>query len=476
MNVRLRVLSFGIVLWFSLLGLVISGCGGGNTVSGGIPTSMPGANIGGASPAPPSSVTPIPVLSPEFLYVANRDERTVFGFVIDRNSGALTPVPGSPVTAPFRPIVMTSVSSFLLVGDADTRIGSFAEYSINPNTGALTLLSATSSFAGIFQPGPFVFGPTGQLNINNSVTDSAGRVYVSGFRPPPPGSTDAIGVLTLDSTGNVVSHANSPFVFPVNGVLASPGPLALDPGGRFLYAVLRACFNAPCTGVNAPFNALAAINFQSDGSLGTFAAGSPLKIADFFLSSHDRCFTPNSLAVHPSGSFLYLDCPGDDITTTVTAGSGPGRTTTGRVFGIQAYRVSGGIFTLLETLDCCEARAVLNGVKMVPTGQFLLALTEGISVFAINQSSGLITEVAGSPFFPTSGDFTAQTFPRAFATDATGAFVYVVRGSDLTVVPFSLDASTGALTQLSSPVMPLGAGSVFSMQLAQPVTPPTATQ
>jgi 6-phosphogluconolactonase len=461
-----------------LLLALIAGCGGGNGTPAPNTTSTPGANIG--SPTPPTSVSLIPVTTPQFLYVANRDARTIFGFVIDRNNGALTPVPGSPVGAPFRPIVMKSVDRFLLVGDADaTQVGSFAEYRIDTNTGALTLVSSSSSFAATFQPGPFVVGSTEQLNISNSVVDSAGRVYVSGFRPgqkPPPGSTDAIGLLTVDSAGNVVEAANSPFFFPVNGVPASPGPLALDPGGRFLYAVLRACFNAPCTNVNAPFNALAAIDRQSDGSLLTFASGSPLKIADFFLTSHDRCITPSSLAIHPSGTFLYLDCPGDDIMTTLTGGSRPGRTATGRVFGIQAYRVDGGIFTLLETFDCCETQGVLNGVKMVPKGQFLLALTEGISVFAINQSTGFITEVAGSPFAPTSGAFSAQFFPRAFATDTTGRFIYAVRGSDLTVLAFSLDANTGALTQLTSPVTSLGAGTVFSMQVAQPAVPVTTAQ
>jgi DNA-binding beta-propeller fold protein YncE len=375
---------------------------------------------------------------------------------------------------------MKAVGSFLLVGDANaTQIGSFAEYRIDTSSGALTLMTSASSFATTFQPGPFVVGSTEQLNLDNSVADANGHVYVSGFRPnqtPPPGFTDAIGLLTLDSPGTVTSPASSPFVFAVNGVPASPGPLALDPKGQFLYAVLRACFNTPCTGVTAPFNVLAAITRQIDASLGIFAPASPLKIADFFLSSHDRCFTPSSLAVHPSGTFLYLDCPGDDIMTLLTAGSGPGRTTNGRVFAIQAYRVDGGTFTLLETFDCCERRGVLNGVKMVPTGRFLLALTEGISVFAIDQNTGFLTEVAGSPFAPTSADFGLGFFPRSIATDTTGRFVYAINGSDFTVLAFSLDPNTGALTRLTSPELSLNVGTVFSMQVAQPTVPATGAQ
>jgi 6-phosphogluconolactonase (cycloisomerase 2 family) len=211
---------------------------------------------------------------------------------------------------------------------------------------------------------------------------------------------------------------------------------------------------------------------MGDGGLDSFAPGSPLTIAHFFLTSHDRCFTPSSLAVHPSGKFLYLDCPGDDISTTITAGSGSGRATNaGRAFAIQAYQVepSSGTFTLLETLDCCETQAVLNGVLIQPQGSFLLALTEGVSVFSIDQSSGTLTQVPGSPFAVTSGDFSAQLFPRTGTLDKTGTFVYVVRGSDLTVAAFSLNASTGALTQLPGTTISLGSGnSQFSMQVAQP--------
>jgi len=211
---------------------------------------------------------------------------------------------------------------------------------------------------------------------------------------------------------------------------------------------------------------------MGDGGLDSFAPGSPLTIAHFFLTSHDRCFTPSSLAIHPSGKFLYLDCPGDDISTTITAGSGSGRATNaGRAFAIQAYQVepSSGTFTLLETLDCCETQAVLNGVLIQPQGNFLLALTEGVSVFSIDQSSGTLTQVPGSPFAVTSGDFSAQLFPRTFTIDKGGSFVYTVRGSDLTVDSLSLNASTGALTQLPGTTRSLGTGnSQFSMQIAQP--------
>jgi 6-phosphogluconolactonase (cycloisomerase 2 family) len=123
----------------------------------------------------------------------------------------------------------------------------------------------------------------------------------------------------------------------------------------------------------------------------------------------------------------------------------------------------------VETFDCCETLAILNGVLMQPQGNFLLALTEGVSVFAIDQNSGILTQVPGSPFAVASGTFSAQLFPRTFAIDRGGSFVYTVRGSDLTVASLSLNASTGALTGLPGTTRSLGTGdSQFSMQIAQP--------
>jgi len=405
--------------------------------------------------------------------VASTTGGTIFGFRIDRFTGALTAVPGSPFFAPFPPVLMKAVGRFLLVGNADpSQTNSLAEFSIDPSTGGLTLTLGSNPLSAIFLPGRFFEGPTAQLNLNNTVVDSSGRLYISGRKPAQTftgGDTNAIGSLTMDAQGNLQTVSSSPFAFQVNGAIASPGPLALDPAGRFLYAVMRACLLAACPGDTPPSNVLAAINRMGDGGLDAFAPGSPLTIAHFFLTSHDRCFTPSSLAIHPSGKFLYLDCPGDDVATPLTGGSGT--VNSGRAFAIQAYQVdpNGGTFTLLETFDCCETLAILNGVLMQPQGNFLLALTQGVSVFSINQNTGFLTQVAGSPFALASGDFSTQLFPQMFTIDRTGSFVYIVRGSDLTVASFSLNASTGALTELPGTTASLGNGDTrFSMQVAQP--------
>jgi len=90
-----------------------------------------------------------------------------------------------------------------------------------------------------------------------------------------------------------------------------------------------------------------------------------------------------------------------------------------------------------------------------PAGRFLFVggrLSSSISVYQINASTGGLTLVAGSPF---------QSFNVVFAdsltVDSTGQFLYVGQTfSSNPVAVFSINQSTGALTEIGGSPFPLG--------------------
>ena len=69
----------------------------------------------------------------------------------------------------------------------------------------------------------------------------------------------------------------------------------------------------------------------------------------------------------------------------------------------------------------------------------------GVHVFSIDQNSGRISEVSGSPFFQTDGSISAVE------SDPSGRFVVLLRNPNSFQIA-TLDASTGKLTSVAAPV------------------------
>ena len=99
------------------------------------------------------------------------------------------------------------------------------------------------------------------------------------------------------------------------------------------------------------------------------------------------------------------------------------------------------IFTLILAVFCAPLSAqttqspflfLLEG-KGTPVG--------AVHVFSENSSTGVITEVPGSPF-------NAGLIPVQLVVDPTGRFVYVANEESQDITGFSVDAATGALTEL----------------------------
>jgi 6-phosphogluconolactonase (cycloisomerase 2 family) len=193
--------------------------------------------------------------SQTLLYVADNAGARTFGFAIDADTGALTPLAGSPFPMGTGLSMAVEPSGrFLLMA-----LGSSVHtYRIDPATGGLEFVD----FVVGGSPYSLTIEPAGQYVYVANV--QAGNV--SGFR------------LNAD-TGTLAAVAGSPF-----GAGANPYQVVVDPFGRFVYV----------TNVNgANFNA-----YSIDTKTGTLSnvSGSPFPTG----------MNPYAIVVDPSGRYLYV--------------------------------------------------------------------------------------------------------------------------------------------------------------------------
>jgi len=271
-------------------------------------------------------------------------------------------------------------------------------------------------------PGVVVVDPTGKfvyvpnqsdnnisafaVTTDGGLTPIAGAPFAAGANPAgvamhPSGKFLYVGNSNSSTVQGYVISLASGALTPVgipNSVGVQPTELLIDPSGRFLYVA------------NSGSNNISA--FSIDASTGLLAPviGSPFSAAN----------TPVALAIDPKGRVL---CVANLFSNVVTAFSI--NVTTGALGSPQSLGV--GPFPTALTLDL--------------TGQFLFVANGGddsVSAFSIDQISGLVAEVAGSPF-PT--DIT----PVAILLDPSGKFVYVTNTDSSSVSIHSIDPSSGAL-------------------------------
>jgi DNA-binding beta-propeller fold protein YncE len=140
---------------------------------------------------------------------------------------------------------------------------------------------------------------------------------------------------------------------------------------------------------------------------------------------------PGSVAVDATGKFAYVTNGLGLLSNTVSGYTiNP---TTGALTPI-----SGSPFT---------AGSSPWSVAVDPTGKFAYVTNLGtipgtVSGYTIDPSTGALTPISGSPF-------AAGTTPRSVAVDPTGKFAYVANANSNNVSGYRIDPTTGALTPIS---------------------------
>lgn len=136
---------------------------------------------------------------------------------------------------------------------------------------------------------------------------------------------------------------------------------------------------------------------------------------------------PVAMAATPSKNFVYVA----NSTSNVVSG--------------YALNHSTGVLTPVGTaISPTPVGTNPVGVGVDSTGQFLLVLNQGsanISVFSIDSTRGLLTQVSGSPF-------TVPATAQFMTVSPTAGFLYLSNGAAGTISVFSI-ASNGSISQIS---------------------------
>lgn len=176
--------------------------------------------------------------------------------------------------------------------------------------------------------------------------------------------------------------------------------VAIDPKGMYLYAI--------------------ATNPQALYQIGVNGGSGELTLLSTVMESADI----QVVVADPNGKFIYANDPTDGL--------------------ILAYLVNGGSLSPVSgspfTVPSSGQPIYLN---MESNGKFLYAplLSGGIAGFAIDSSTGALSDIPGSPF-------DTGNLPFTLASDPLGRFLYAIDNNLSSVEGFNIDATTGALTSV----------------------------
>jgi len=363
----------------SILGYAVSDDTGALTAVPGSPFQIQLSGGGSSLAVTPSGRF---LYTPTATYSASTGTYSVFvvAYSIDASSGALTPVPGSPFYAEANSpginwLTMDPAGKFLYA--MNTYFAEIFVYSIDQNTGALTLQPSSPFPTQQGYPAILTLGATGQFAY---VTYAARSGSFNG----------AISAYRIDLTnGSFTVVPGSPFMIPNDPSSANkngPNPTwaAAHPSAGFLYV--------------ADSNQLDLWTFTIDGTSGalTLSPSSPMQMP------HGS----NQFAIDPTGSFAYFttlypnstDCAIYYPYTNVYAPDS--------VFVYSIDQASGALSPASSPVAAAGYQPV--PVATDPSGRFAYALnlqgynfdpsSSNISAYRIHGESGRLTPVLGSPF------------------------------------------------------------------------------
>jgi len=344
----------------------------------------------------PQSITVDP--SDDFLYVTNDNSNSISAYAIDSSTGGLSSVNGSPFASGQGPasLAIDPSGRFAYVGNEnDSPGGDVSGYTIDATTGALIPMAGSPFLSGSGGFGVIV-APSGKFGY----VGSGGGAQITAF--------------SINSTTGIPTEvAGSPFIGPGAGSVS----IVVSPSSKYVYAIGNDNISA--------FSVKAAT-----GKL-TSVAGSPFAAGDNAYYG----------TIAPGGNRLYVrNIASDDVWTYQIAGSGA-------LTLMNEVRTPPGFGPV----------ALLNGSAAVTyTARFAYVVNQGsntvassISAYTIDAKNGHMTAVSGSPF--EDGGSGTFVFAASVAVDPSSRFAYVANGNN-TLSAYTIDATTGALTTIGSPI------------------------
>jgi 6-phosphogluconolactonase (cycloisomerase 2 family) len=119
--------------------------------------------------------------------------------------------------------------------------------------------------------------------------------------------------------------------------------------------------------------------------------------------------------------------------------------TTGKIYAFTIDSNTGALTQVGTNPDGATPAAV----SLAPNGKFAFSASDNglqIHAFTIDQTTGVLTEVTGSPY--STGFTTGSSYPD-IAVSAQSTYLYLASAGDAKVAGFSIDQTTGQLTALA---------------------------
>ena len=256
----------------------------------------------------------------------------------------------------------------------------------------------------------------------------------------------------------------------------TPTGLALLPSKKFLYAI------------NSDSNSISIFSVASDGSLNLAAQPTP---------THPG---PNAALLDPTGAYLLVtnNIEGDISVYSIDSSSGALSEVAGSPFPanndptqmvfkrdgqflyvtnpnigmVSAFAFSSGVLTPVQGSPVFSGAGAISAA--VDTSDRFLYVTNpsannlppynetigNISGFNIDQTTGALTPMLGSPFAPLNG----TVGPTTVLADPSGKFVYAIApGSSYSIWCFTINAENGQLVSATGSPFSLAAGGLFAL-------------
>ena len=355
---------------------------------------------GGSHPVQPC---PSCGTSKHFVYTANAagNPSTVSALTSDPSSGVLTPVSGSPYNAGMGSMALAKDPARPHIYVANGFSGDISGFSMNATNGALTPLPGLT---------------TVEAGVNALAIDPLGQfMYVVS------GNSSNLWIFSIAASGVLTQLSGTPIALSNSGVTSSS--VLLDPSGKYLYV----------TGSSSSSVLGSIFGFSRDTATGRLVVlpGFSLPVAG----------QVNHGAFDASGKFLLLT----------------GNNVFGSVGGLSVFSLDASTGSLtLVTGSPFQVGVDPAGVAVDASGKYVYVpniADATISAFTLNSASGALTPVLGSPF-PSGGNGTING-PLGIAADTAGKFIYVCNASN-DVSAFSINNSSGVLSAIGGSPFPDG--------------------
>ncbi len=364
-----------------------------------------------------------------FVYTADTLGSSISIYKMNTTTGALTASGGSPFQND-QPdyLASTAGGKFLVVSGGQCPGCGLQTFAINPTTGALTLSHAYEQIGAV------------SFQATQIVSDATGNtIYAQG--PIQNGTfTTALDALHVNADGSL-TQVGTPFSFAAGFNTSGQAPLAVDPKGRWVFALVADSNNQ---------QQLVSIARNADGSLGNVGNAASI----FNQKCNSNPVLPN-IAIDPQGKNLFISCNPLGAAT---------------FEGIQVYGIN-------------QTTGVPQRINSFATQHLFEALSsdrQGWRVFAVSEETNLIEPLDfnrnvdaiqllnGGILYHTGSQ------PNGVAVDPANKFVYVTNGSFCfpkqiangnctnsssgNISGYAFNYTQGTLTNLAGSPFPSGAG------------------